>query len=54
MPRPTIYLIGGSNGAGKTSFATEFLRKRAALLRFLNADEIGRGLSPLAAATGRS
>src|SRR5215211_5532731 len=28
MPRLTIYLIGGSNGAGKTTFATEFLRKR--------------------------
>jgi predicted ABC-type ATPase len=48
MPRPAIYLIGGSNGAGKTTFATEFLRKRATLIRFLNADEIARGLSPLA------
>lgn len=48
MPRPTIYLIAGSNGAGKTTFAIEFLRKRAALVRFLNADEIARGLSPLA------
>ena len=48
MPKPTIYLIGGSNGAGKTTFATEFLRKRAAIIRFLNADEIARGLSPLA------
>ena len=48
MARPTIYLIAGCNGAGKTTFATEFLRKRAALVRFLNADEIARGLSPLA------
>jgi predicted ABC-type ATPase len=48
MPRPTIYLIAGSNGAGKTTFATESLRKRARLIRFLNADEIARGLSPLA------
>ena len=47
-PKPTIYLIAGCNGAGKTTFATEFLRKRAALVRFLNADEIARGLSPLA------
>src|SRR2546423_7762930 len=46
--KPTIYLIAGCNGAGKTTFATEFLRKRAALIRFLNADEIARGLSPLA------
>jgi predicted ABC-type ATPase len=48
MPKPTIYLIAGSNGAGKTTFAIEFLRKRAARIRFLNADEIARGLSPLA------
>lgn len=48
MPKPSIYLIGGSNGAGKTTFAIEFLRKRATLVRFLNADEIARGLSPLA------
>ena len=46
--KPTIYLIAGSNGSRKTTFATEFLRKRAALIRFLNADEIARGLSPLA------
>lgn len=46
--KPTIHLIAGCNGAGKTTFATEFLRKRAALIRFLNADEIARGLSPLA------
>jgi predicted ABC-type ATPase len=43
---PTIYLIGGSNGAGKTTFAMEFLPKEVKCLRFLNADEIARGLSP--------
>jgi predicted ABC-type ATPase len=48
MPAPTIYLIAGSNGAGKTTFAIEFLRRRATVVRFLNADEIARGLSPLA------
>jgi predicted ABC-type ATPase len=48
MPRPTIYLIAGSNGAGKTTFAKEFLRRHAAVVRFLNADEIARGLSPFA------
>src|SRR5881396_3770075 len=46
--RPTIYLIAGCNGAGKTTFALEFLPKEAKCLRFLNADEIARGLSPLA------
>jgi predicted ABC-type ATPase len=44
--RPTIYLIGGCNGAGKTTFAREFLPKEVKCLRFLNADEIARGLSP--------
>jgi len=44
---PTIYLIAGCNGAGKTTFAMEFLPKEVKCLRFLNADEIARGLSPL-------
>jgi predicted ABC-type ATPase len=46
-PKPTIYLIAGCNGAGKTTFAREFLPKEVKCLRFLNADEIARGLSPL-------
>jgi len=45
-PQPTIYLIAGCNGAGKTTFAKEFLPKEVKCLRFLNADEIARGLSP--------
>jgi predicted ABC-type ATPase len=44
---PTIYVIAGCNGAGKTTFAKEFLPKEVKCLRFLNADEIARGLSPL-------
>ena len=47
VPPPTIYLIAGCNGAGKTTFAKEFLPKEVKCLRFLNADEIARGLSPL-------
>ena len=43
---PTIYLIAGCNGAGKTTFAKEFLPS-IGVIRFLNADEIARGLSPL-------
>jgi len=46
MRAPTIYLIGGCNGAGKTTFAKEFLPS-VGVIRFLNADEIARGLSPL-------
>jgi len=45
--QPTIYVIAGCNGAGKTTFAKEFLPKEVKCLRFLNADEIARGLSPL-------
>jgi predicted ABC-type ATPase len=46
MPAPTIYVIAGCNGAGKTTFAKEFLPS-IGVIRFLNADEIARGLSPL-------
>ena len=47
VSKSTIYLIAGCNGAGKTTFAKEFLPKEVKCLRFLNADEIARGLSPL-------
>jgi predicted ABC-type ATPase len=50
--RPTIYLIAGCNGAGKTTFAKEFLRQEVKCLRFYNADEIARGLSPLEPSAG--
>ncbi len=43
---PTIFLIGGCNGAGKTTFARRLLPGEGVHL-FLNADEIARGLSPL-------
>src|SRR5580693_2565998 len=48
----TIYLIAGCNGAGKTTFAKEFLPKEVKCLRFLNADEIARGLSPFKPSAG--
>jgi predicted ABC-type ATPase len=49
---PTIYVIAGCNGAGKTTFAKEFLPREVKCLRFLNADEIARGLSPLKPSAG--
>jgi predicted ABC-type ATPase len=52
MPVPTIYLIAGCNGAGKTTFAKEFLPHEVKCLRFYNADEIARGLSPLDPSAG--
>jgi predicted ABC-type ATPase len=45
--QPTLYLFAGSNGAGKTTFARAYLRQLDPVPRFLNADEIARGLSPL-------
>jgi predicted ABC-type ATPase len=47
-PSPNIYLIAGANGVGKTTFAREFLPKEVNCLRFMNADEVARGLSPFA------
>jgi predicted ABC-type ATPase len=39
-----VYIVGGSNGAGKTTFAKEFIKE--ADLTFLNADEIAREIDP--------
>ena len=52
MPAPTIYVIAGCNGAGKTTFAKEFLPHEVKCLRFYNADEIARGVSPLDPSAG--
>jgi len=45
---PTIYVIAGPNGVGKTTFAEKFLPDEAKQLEFVNADLIARGLSPFA------
>jgi predicted ABC-type ATPase len=39
------YIIGGPNGARKTTFATEFLPIEAECLNFINVDLIAQGLS---------
>ena len=44
---PTVYIIAGSNGAGKTTFAMRFLPLIAGCRNFINADMIASGLSPL-------
>jgi predicted ABC-type ATPase len=46
-PPPTLWFIAGPNGVGKTTYARRFLRSTAATDRFVNLDEIARGLSPL-------
>jgi predicted ABC-type ATPase len=44
--KPNVYIIAGSNGAGKTTFAKEFLPLYAKCHNFINADLIAQGLSP--------
>jgi predicted ABC-type ATPase len=50
MPRknahPNCYIIAGSNGAGKTTFATEFLPLHANCRNFINPDLLARAYSP--------
>ncbi len=43
---PVIFLIAGSNGAGKTTFATEYFPTYVGKVDFINADLIAQGLSP--------
>ncbi len=43
-----LHIIAGPNGAGKTTFALEYLPQVAGCTRFINADLIAAGLSPLA------
>jgi predicted ABC-type ATPase len=45
--RPRCIVIAGPNGAGKTTFAREFLPHETGIVRFVNADLIASGLSPL-------
>jgi predicted ABC-type ATPase len=45
---PTCWIIAGPNGAGKTTFALKYLPLVAQCNRFINADLIAAGLSPLA------
>jgi len=42
---PTLYVIAGPNGVGKTTFADEYLPDEIRQLEFINADLIARGLS---------
>jgi predicted ABC-type ATPase len=45
--RPTFWLIAGPNGVGKTTFAFKRLKAISGSIRFVNLDEIARGLSPI-------
>ena len=43
---PEIIILGGANGAGKTSAAPLLFKRYTGSKEFVNADEIARGLSP--------
>jgi predicted ABC-type ATPase len=47
QPQPRCIVIAGPNGAGKTTFARRYLPEDAGVIRFVNADLIATGLSPL-------
>ncbi len=49
--RPTVYIIAGPNGSGKTTFARRFLPDFVQCREFLNADLIAAGLAPFAPET---
>ena len=43
---PTLYIIAGCNGAGKTTASYTILPEMLNCKEFVNADEIARGISP--------
>ena len=47
MTQATCIIIAGPNGAGKTTFALKYLPTVTQVRRFINADLIASGLSPL-------
>jgi predicted ABC-type ATPase len=48
---PSIYIIVGPNGVGKTTFAREFLPNYANCRNFINADLIAQGIAPFSPET---
>ena len=42
-----VYIVGGPNGSGKTTFVKNFLSEYVNVKNFVNADDIAVGLSPL-------
>lgn len=46
MQKPSLYIIAGCNGAGKTTASYSVLPELLECREFVNADEIAKGLSP--------
>lgn len=49
--RPRLYVVAGANGAGKTTFALEYLPNWVGCPEFINADLIAAGISPFSPET---
>lgn len=49
--KPSVYLVAGPNGSGKTTFARTFLPTYAHCKQFVNADLIAGGLAPFSPET---
>jgi predicted ABC-type ATPase len=49
--QPLVVVLGGVNGAGKTTSSRRLLAEQLSVLSFVNADEIARGLSAFAVET---
>ena len=47
MKQPTLFIIAGTNGAGKTTASMNILPAILDCKIFVNADEIAKGLNPL-------
>lgn len=47
VSRPTLWIVAGPNGVGKTTYAFRHIRAVTGSVNFVNLDEIARGLSPL-------
>ncbi len=55
MPdKPSIWLIAGPNGVGKTTYAMRHIARISGTLEFINQDEIARGLYPLAPTSAKA
>lgn len=44
---PTLWIVGGANGVGKTTFATAEIQDLSGSASFVNLDLIAQGISPL-------
>lgn len=45
--KPQFWIVAGPNGVGKTTYAFRHIKAVSGSTRFVNLDEISRGLSPL-------